>query len=103
MEARLQLLSTSEARFRVILVVLGLGLFSVMVIGLFSLATSPLEVVSLILAYTSAPVRALGGHGAPRGGSDSLGRISPAPGRHEGSDPCGTAHFLEQIPITNLQ
>jgi len=42
-----------EARFRVFLVVLGLGLFSVMVIGLFSLATSPLEVVTLALAYSS--------------------------------------------------
>jgi cytochrome c-type biogenesis protein len=42
-----------EARFRVVLVLLGLGLFSVMVIGLFSLATSPLEVVTLALAYSS--------------------------------------------------
>lgn len=53
MEARSHLWSTSEARIRVFLIVLGLGLFSVMVIGLFSLATSPLQVVSLTLAYTS--------------------------------------------------
>jgi len=45
--------NATEARIRVVPVVCGLGLFSVMVIGLFSLATSPLEVVSLSLAYTS--------------------------------------------------
>lgn len=53
METRSHPLDTTEARFRVVLVLLGLGLFSMTVIGLFSLATSPLEVVSLALAYTS--------------------------------------------------
>ena len=53
METKLHQLNATEARFRAALVALGLGLFSVMVIGLFSLATSPLEVVSLALAYTS--------------------------------------------------
>lgn len=42
-----------EQRFRVFLVVLALILFSLFVIGLGSLATSPLQVVSLFLAYTS--------------------------------------------------
>lgn len=53
METQSHRLNTSEARFRVFLVTLGLVLFSMMVIGLFSLATSPLEVVTLTLAYTS--------------------------------------------------
>lgn len=53
METRSHMRIATEARSRVVLVVLGLALFSVMVIGLFSLATSPLEVVTLSLAYTS--------------------------------------------------
>lgn len=53
METRSHPLGITEARFRAILVVLGVVLFSVTVIGLFSLATSPLEVVSFALAYTS--------------------------------------------------
>jgi len=53
MESGVALLTPTEERLRVFLVVLGLGLFSVIVIGLFGLATSPLEVVSLSLAYTS--------------------------------------------------
>lgn len=42
-----------ERKFKVFLVIAGLFLFSVFTIGLFALATSPLEVVSLTLAYTS--------------------------------------------------
>lgn len=42
-----------EMRLKTLLVVTGVALFSVFVIGLFSLATSPLKVVSLTLAYTS--------------------------------------------------
>lgn len=53
METRSLPLDTNEARFRAILVALGVALFSLTVIGLFSLATSPLDVVSLALAYTS--------------------------------------------------
>ncbi|MBI3085439.1 MAG: cytochrome C biogenesis protein [candidate division NC10 bacterium] len=53
METKFHQLNATEARFRVVLVVLGLGLFSASVVGLFSLATSPLQVVSLTLAYTS--------------------------------------------------
>lgn len=53
METRPALLTATEERFRVFLVILGLGLFSVIVIGLFGLATSPLEVVTLTLAYSS--------------------------------------------------
>jgi len=43
----------AERRFRVLLVMAGAMLFSVFVLGLATLATSPLEVVSLTLAYTS--------------------------------------------------
>lgn len=43
----------AEHRFRVFLVTTGVLLFSVFVLGLATLATSPLEVVSLTLAYTS--------------------------------------------------
>ena len=43
----------AERRFRVFLVTTGALLFSVFVLGLAMLATSPLEVVSLTLAYTS--------------------------------------------------
>lgn len=46
-------LDRSERRVRVVLVATGLALFSAFVVGLGSLATSPLEVVSLTLAYTS--------------------------------------------------
>ncbi len=53
MDTRAALRTATEERFRVFLVVLGLGLFSVIVIGLFGLATSPLEVVTLTLAYSS--------------------------------------------------
>lgn len=53
METRAAVLTTTEERLRIILVVLGLGLFSVIVIGLFGIATSPLEVVTLTLAYSS--------------------------------------------------
>ncbi|HSD51545.1 MAG TPA: cytochrome c biogenesis protein CcdA [Candidatus Methylomirabilis sp.] len=53
METRVALFTATEERFRVCLVVLGLGLFSVIVIGLFGLITSPLEVVTLTLAYSS--------------------------------------------------
>ncbi len=42
-----------EKRFKIFLVTTGLALFSIFVIGLFSLATSPLEAVTLTLAYTS--------------------------------------------------
>ncbi len=42
-----------DRRVRVFLVLTGLVLFSAFVVGLASLATSPLEVVSLTLAYTS--------------------------------------------------
>lgn len=42
-----------ERKFKIFLVVTGLFLLSVFIIGLFILATSPLEVVSLALAYTS--------------------------------------------------
>ncbi|MBI2466547.1 MAG: hypothetical protein HYV62_01795 [Candidatus Rokubacteria bacterium] len=44
---------SAERRFRVLLVMTGLGLFSAFVVGLAALATSPLEVASLTLAYTS--------------------------------------------------
>jgi cytochrome c-type biogenesis protein len=47
------MIAMSDSRLRVFLVAFGLGLFSVFVVGLFSLATSPLEVVTLTLAYTS--------------------------------------------------
>ena len=43
----------AESKFRIFLVITGFLLFSVFVIGLFVLATSPLEVLSLTLAYTS--------------------------------------------------
>lgn len=46
-------LRAGEQRARTLLVILGLGLFSIFVIGLASLAMSPLEVVTLTLAYTS--------------------------------------------------
>jgi len=46
-------LEAGDRRGRTLLVILGLGLFSIFVIGLGSLATSPLEVVTLALAYTS--------------------------------------------------
>jgi cytochrome c-type biogenesis protein len=46
-------LSNGEKRLKSFLVATGLGLFSIFVIGLFSLATSPLEAVTLTLAYTS--------------------------------------------------
>lgn len=46
-------LALGEQRFRVFLVVLALILFSLFVIGLFSLATSPIQIVSFTLAYTS--------------------------------------------------
>jgi len=42
-----------EKRLKSFLVATGLVLFSIFVIGLFSLATSPLEAVTLTLAYTS--------------------------------------------------
>lgn len=42
-----------ERRFRSALVVVAMGLFSAFVIGMFTLARSPLEVVSLTLGYTS--------------------------------------------------
>ncbi|MBI2351170.1 MAG: cytochrome C biogenesis protein, partial [Deltaproteobacteria bacterium] len=42
-----------ERKFKVFLIMIELFLFSVFVIGLFALATSPLKVVSLTLAYTS--------------------------------------------------
>jgi cytochrome c-type biogenesis protein len=42
-----------ESKFKIFLLTTGLLLFSIFVIGLFVLATSPLEVVSLTLAYTS--------------------------------------------------
>ena len=42
-----------ERKFKVFLIIIGFLLFSVFVIGLFALATSPLKVVSLTLAYTS--------------------------------------------------
>jgi len=42
-----------ESKFRIFLVITGLLLFSIFVVGLFALATSPMEVVSLTLAYTS--------------------------------------------------
>lgn len=42
-----------ERKFKVFLVVIGFFLFSVFILGLFVLATSPLEIVSLTLAYTS--------------------------------------------------
>ena len=42
-----------ERKFKVFLVVIGFFLFSVFILGLFGLATSPLEIVSLTLAYTS--------------------------------------------------
>lgn len=42
-----------ESKFKIYLVAIGLVLFSVFIIGLFVLATSPLEVVGLTLAYTS--------------------------------------------------
>ena len=42
-----------ERKFKIFLVITALVLFSVFIIGLFTLATSPLEVVSLALAYTS--------------------------------------------------
>lgn len=45
--------AASEERFKIFLVATGFLLFSLFVIGLFSLATSPLEVVTLALAYTS--------------------------------------------------
>ncbi len=45
--------SPSEKGFRTFLVVAALVLFSIFTIGLFALATSPLEVVTLTLAYTS--------------------------------------------------
>lgn len=43
----------AECRFRILLVTVAAVLFSVFVLGLATLATSPLEVVSLTLAYTS--------------------------------------------------
>ena len=46
-------LEAAERRVRVVLVATGLVLFSAFVLGLGSLATSPLEVVTLTLAYTS--------------------------------------------------
>ena len=42
-----------DTRFRIFLVVVAAGLFSVFVIGLGTLATNPLEVASLGLAYTA--------------------------------------------------
>ena len=42
-----------ERKFKIFLVITALVLYSVFIIGLFTLATSPLEVVSLALAYTS--------------------------------------------------
>ena len=42
-----------ERRFRAALVAVAVALFSAFVVGMFALATSPLEVVSLALAYTS--------------------------------------------------
>jgi len=43
----------AETKFKAFLATTGLFLFSIFVVGLFALATSPLEVVSLTLAYTS--------------------------------------------------
>ena len=48
-----QMLTDERQRLRVLLVALAVGLFSASIIGLFSLATDPLEVVTLTLAYTS--------------------------------------------------
>ena len=42
-----------ERKFKIFLVIAGLFLFSVFIIGLFVLATTPLKVVGLTLAYTS--------------------------------------------------
>ena len=42
-----------ETRLKTFLVATALALFSIFVVGLFSLATSPLEAVTLTLAYTS--------------------------------------------------
>jgi len=47
------MLQAQDRSTRTLLVILALGLFSIFVIGLGSLATSPLEVVTLTLAYTS--------------------------------------------------
>ncbi|HLC40148.1 MAG TPA: cytochrome c biogenesis protein CcdA [Methylomirabilota bacterium] len=46
-------IEAGDRRFRVFLIATGLVLFSAFVVGLFSLATSPLEIVTLTLAYTS--------------------------------------------------
>lgn len=48
-----QMLTSEQQRLRALLVALAVGLFSAFSIGLFSLATDPLEVVTLTLAYTS--------------------------------------------------
>ena len=48
-----QMLTVEQQRLRALLVAPAVGLFSAFVIGLFSLATDPLEVVSITLAYTS--------------------------------------------------
>jgi cytochrome c-type biogenesis protein len=48
-----QMLTVEQQRLRALLVAPAVGLFSAFVIGLFSLATDPLEVVTLTLAYTS--------------------------------------------------
>jgi len=53
MNARALSIEAGDRRFRIFLIGFGLVLFSVFVVGLFSLATSPLEVITLTLAYTS--------------------------------------------------
>lgn len=53
MEERTSSLDSRDRRFRIFLVATGAALFSIFVVGLGSLATSPLEVVTLTLAYTS--------------------------------------------------